>query len=78
MHIIGSETVHTVLRTLTCFGIKEPFSGSTTYKGVTSTDTSIWEGTMPSTKAVPLQAWTGPDGSRRVMFPDSKTISTLK
>jgi len=26
-------------------------------------------------KAVPLQAWTGPEGSRRLRFPDFKTIS---
>ena len=27
-------------------------------------------------KAVPLQAWTGPKGSRRLRFPDFKTIGT--
>jgi hypothetical protein len=27
-------------------------------------------------KAVPLQAWTGPEGSRRLRFPDFKTIRT--
>jgi hypothetical protein len=27
-------------------------------------------------KAIPLQAWTGPDGSNRMRFPDFKTIST--
>ena len=27
-------------------------------------------------KAVPLQAWTGPEGSRRVRLPDFKTIGT--
>ena len=27
-------------------------------------------------KAVPLQAWTGPEGSRRLRFPDFKTIGT--
>ena len=27
-------------------------------------------------KAIPLQAWTGPEGSRRMMFPDIKTIGT--
>ena len=27
-------------------------------------------------KAIPLQAWTGPDGSRRMRFPDFKTIGT--
>jgi hypothetical protein len=29
-----------------------------------------------SVKAIPLQAWTGPDGSRRMRFPDFKTIGT--
>jgi len=27
-------------------------------------------------KAIPLQAWTGPEGSRRLKFPDFKTIGT--
>ena len=27
-------------------------------------------------KAIPLQAWTGPDGSRRLRLPDFKTIGT--
>ena len=27
-------------------------------------------------KAIPLQAWTGPEGSRRLRFPDFKTIDT--
>jgi hypothetical protein len=27
-------------------------------------------------KAVPLQAWTGPQGSRRLRFPDFSTIGT--
>jgi len=27
-------------------------------------------------KAIPLQAWTGPEGSRRMRFPDFKTIGT--
>jgi len=27
-------------------------------------------------KAVPLQAWTGPEGSRRLRLPDFTTIST--
>jgi len=27
-------------------------------------------------KAVPLQAWTGLEGSRRLRFPDFKTVST--
>ena len=27
-------------------------------------------------KAIPLQSWTGPEGSRRFRLPDFKTIST--
>jgi len=27
-------------------------------------------------KAIPLQAWTGPEGSRRLRLPDLKTIGT--
>jgi hypothetical protein len=27
-------------------------------------------------KAIPLQAWTGPEGSRRLRLPDFKTDST--
>jgi hypothetical protein len=27
-------------------------------------------------KAIPLQAWTGPEGSRRLRLPDFKKIST--
>jgi len=29
-----------------------------------------------SLKAIPLQAWTGPEGSRKLRFPDFKTIGT--
>jgi hypothetical protein len=29
-------------------------------------------------KAIPLQAWTGPEDSRRLRLPDFKTISTGK
>ena len=31
---------------------------------------------LQSGKAIPLQAWTGPEGSRRLKLPDFKTIST--
>jgi hypothetical protein len=27
-------------------------------------------------KAIPLQAWTGPEGSSRLRFPDLKTVGT--
>jgi hypothetical protein len=29
-------------------------------------------------KAIPLQAWTGPEGSTRVRLPDFKTIGTWR
>jgi len=29
-------------------------------------------------KAIPLQAWTGPEGSRRLSFPHFKTIGTWR
>jgi hypothetical protein len=29
-------------------------------------------------KAIPLQAWTGPEDSRRLRFPDFKTVSTWR
>jgi len=29
-------------------------------------------------KKVPLEVWTGPEGSRRLRLPDFKTISTLR
>jgi len=27
-------------------------------------------------KSIPLQTWTGPEGSRRLRFPDCKTVGT--
>jgi hypothetical protein len=27
-------------------------------------------------KAIPLQGWTGPEGSKRLRFPDFKTVGT--
>jgi hypothetical protein len=29
-------------------------------------------------KAVPLQAWTGPEGSRRLRLPDFRTVGTCR
>jgi len=29
-------------------------------------------------KAIPLQAWTGPEGSKRLRLPDFKTIGTWR
>ena len=36
----------------------------------------IFAHTMRKGKAVPLQAWTGLEGSRRLRLPDFKTIGT--
>ena len=36
---------------------------------------SIWS---VKGKAIPLQAWTGPEGSRRLRFPDFKTVGTWR
>jgi len=35
----------------------------------------VWLNQQP-VKAIPLQAWTGPEGSRRLRLPDFKTIGT--
>jgi hypothetical protein len=32
--------------------------------------------TTVKSKAIPLQAWTGPEGSKRLRLPDFKTIGT--
>jgi hypothetical protein len=31
---------------------------------------------VKASKAIPLQAWTGPEGSRRLKLPDFKTFGT--
>jgi len=36
----------------------------------------VWKISSLLDKAVPLQAWTGPEGSRRLRLPDFKTIGT--
>jgi len=35
-----------------------------------------WLDSTEKGKAIPLQAWTGPEGSRRLRLPDFKAIST--
>jgi len=37
---------------------------------------SLTEMSKCKVKAIPLQAWTGPEGSRRLMLPDFKTNGT--
>jgi hypothetical protein len=43
----------------------------------TSIDLGVTRGRIiVKVKAIPLQAWTGPEGSRRLKLPDFKTIGT--
>jgi len=39
---------------------------------------AIKASTVPSVvkKAIPLQAWTGPEGSRKLRLPDFKTVGS--
>jgi hypothetical protein len=46
-----------------------------TYKQKWNSDTSIFYLNIKG-KAIPLQAWTGPEGSRSLRLPDFKTIGT--
>jgi hypothetical protein len=41
-----------------------------------SEGTSIFRTIRGKGKAIPLQAWTGPEGSRRLRLPDFKTVGT--
>jgi hypothetical protein len=57
-------------------GFKGLINNNTKFKDqleVEFATTSIY---MCKGKAIPLQAWTGPEGSRRLMLPDFKTIGT--
>jgi len=38
----------------------------------------IWPEMLVKGKAIPLQAWTGDECSRRLKLPDFKTIGTLR
>ena len=38
---------------------------------------NVKPGGKGKSKAIPLQPWKGPDGSRKLKLPDSKTIGTL-
>jgi hypothetical protein len=42
----------------------------------TGRQTQLYSVYVKKKKAVPLQAWTGPQGSRRLRLPDFETIST--
>ena len=44
----------------------------------TNPDYSVLRLLIVKGKIIPLQAWTGPEGSRRLRFPDFKTISTRR
>jgi len=37
---------------------------------------SVDKDELEASKAIPLQAWTGPEGSRRLRLPNFKTIGT--
>ena len=41
-----------------------------------SLDVQKLDGGEGKVKAIPLQAWTGPEGFRRLRFPDFKTVGT--
>ena len=41
----------------------------------TSTPTTVQQSVKGKGKAVPLQAWSGPDGSRKLRFPDFMTTA---
>ena len=45
------------------------------FRGMTIGGTDLVSG---KGKAVPSQAWTGPEGSKRLRLPDFKTIDTLR
>jgi hypothetical protein len=57
----------------------EPLVGPTHSFSIFLTKRSGWRGERTKRvkgKAIPLQALTGPEGSRRLMLPDFKTIDT--
>jgi hypothetical protein len=37
---------------------------------------TLMDSSHDSKKAIPLQIWTGPEGSRRLRLPDFKTVGT--
>jgi hypothetical protein len=45
-------------------------------KGINNSDINLYEEGKGKGEAIQLQAWTGPEGSRRLRLPDFKTIST--
>jgi hypothetical protein len=46
-------------------------------KGAERKRWNVWSVfTLNSVKAIALEAWTGPEGSRRLRLPDFKTIGT--
>jgi hypothetical protein len=47
------------------------FRGRNKYRDVVNTVIGLVKG-----KAIPLQAWTGSEGSRKLRFPDFKTVGT--
>jgi hypothetical protein len=49
---------------------------SEVYKEEVNTRDELVARIMNSKKEIPLQAWTGPEGSRRLRLPDFKTVGT--
>jgi len=43
-----------------------------------SLDRNNWKSFKSKGKAIPLEAWTGPEGSRRLRLPDFKKICHMK
>ena len=69
----------------TGFGLCRPSSGQNIYKNLNGGVYSVLfvnvmgshlQSNKGKGKAIPLQAWTGPKGSRRLILPDFKTIGT--
>ena len=61
---MAQKTIKIYIKTApTCFGAVIPSSGSALFVFAEVTVVKIG-------KAVPLQAWSGPEGSRKLRFPD--------
>jgi len=55
----------------------EKFLAGADLECVSKPSDTVWSGVLlRDIRAIPLQAWTGPEGSRRLRIPDFKTIGT--
>jgi len=76
LHIYFAQTARTKpigAANDTCRGVNWLAHGSRSRSVVLVLPVMIYKG-----KAIPLQAWTGPEGSRRLKLPDFKTIGTWR